>query len=307
MLHETLPGHRWGRPGGRRRGRARPDAEEARADAQLPGHRTRPLLAGDDRPGAAAVHRHRATTRSGRSAATSARGSTPRRRRRTTTPASGPTTTSSTCRATRSSSTAPSRRRCRTTTPSRSACPAPRCSGGPRGRAKAFRPDSLMNISGMSFGSMSGNAIQALNKGAKLAGCMHNTGEGGLSPHHRQGGDIVLQIGTAYFGCRDEHGNFSLAQAQGGRRVGSGARDRGQALAGSQAGSRWPAAGREGDQGDQRDPRHPDGPGLRQPVAAHRVHRRGQPARLRGADRRRDRPSRRDQVRRRGDGASGTS
>ncbi|MCW2840395.1 MAG: FMN-binding glutamate synthase family protein [Aeromicrobium sp.] len=82
--------------------------------------------------------------------------------------------------------------------------------GGPRGRAKAFRPDSLVNLSGMSFGSMSGNAIQALNRGAKLAGCMHNTGEGGLSQHHRQGGDIVLQIGTAYFGCRNPDGTFSL-------------------------------------------------------------------------------------------------
>src|SRR6188472_1724609 len=84
--------------------------------------------------------------------------------------------------------------------------PSAKVLGGPRGRAKAFRPDSLINISGMSFGSMSGNAIQALNGGAKQAGCMHNTGEGGLSPHHRQGGDIVVQIGTAYFGCRDEHG-----------------------------------------------------------------------------------------------------
>ena len=46
--------------------------------------------------------------------------------------------------------------------------------------------------------------------GAAQAGCMHNTGEGGLSPYHRQGGDIVLQIGTAYFGCRDEDGNFDL-------------------------------------------------------------------------------------------------
>jgi glutamate synthase domain-containing protein 2 len=88
--------------------------------------------------------------------------------------------------------------------------PSAKVVGGPRGRAKAFRPESLINISGMSFGSMSGNAIEALNKGAKLAGCMHNTGEGGLSPHHRQGGDIVLQIGTAYFGCRDENGRFDL-------------------------------------------------------------------------------------------------
>ena len=59
-------------------------------------------------------------------------------------------------------------------------------------------------------GSLSGPAIEAINKGAKLAGAMHNTGEGGLSSHHRQGGDLVLQIGTAYFGCRDEHGRFDL-------------------------------------------------------------------------------------------------
>ena len=82
--------------------------------------------------------------------------------------------------------------------------------GGPRGRAKAFRPDSVVNISAMSFGSLSGPAIQALNKGAALAGCLHNTGEGGLSPHHRQGGELIFQIGTAYFGCRDQHGRFDL-------------------------------------------------------------------------------------------------
>lgn len=84
--------------------------------------------------------------------------------------------------------------------------------GGPRGRAKAFRPNSVVNISAMSFGSLSGNAIMALNKGADLAGAMHNTGEGGLSPYHRQGGDIVLQVGTAYFGCRDETGRFDIEQ-----------------------------------------------------------------------------------------------
>ena len=82
--------------------------------------------------------------------------------------------------------------------------------GGPRGRRDAFRPDSVVNISAMSFGSLSGNAIAALNGGAKLAGCLHNTGEGGLSAHHRQGGDLTLQIGTAYFGCRDDEGRFDL-------------------------------------------------------------------------------------------------
>lgn len=93
--------------------------------------------------------------------------------------------------------------------------PSAKVLGGPRGRTKAFRPESLINVSAMSFGSMSGNAIQALNKGAKLAGCMHNTGEGGLSQHHRQGGDIVLQVGTAYFGCRNEDGTFSLEKLKG--------------------------------------------------------------------------------------------
>ncbi|GAN28520.1 FMN-binding glutamate synthase family protein [Legionella pneumophila] len=67
---------------------------------------------------------------------------------------------------------------------------------------------SRLNISAMSFGSLSSNAIMALNKGAKLGGFYHNTGEGGLSPYHLQGGDIVFQIGTAYFGCRDDKGNF---------------------------------------------------------------------------------------------------
>ncbi|PWI05522.1 FMN-binding glutamate synthase family protein [Streptomyces sp. NWU339] len=88
--------------------------------------------------------------------------------------------------------------------------PSAKVLGGPRGRAKAFRPASVVNISAMSFGSLSGAAITALNKGAALAGTMQNTGEGGLSPYHRNGGDLVLQIGTAYFGCRNEDGTFNL-------------------------------------------------------------------------------------------------
>lgn len=67
---------------------------------------------------------------------------------------------------------------------------------------------SRLNISALSFGSLSGKAIMALNKGALLGGFAHNTGEGGLSPYHLQGGDIIFQIGTAYFGCRDDMGNF---------------------------------------------------------------------------------------------------
>jgi glutamate synthase domain-containing protein 2 len=67
---------------------------------------------------------------------------------------------------------------------------------------------SIFNISAMSFGSLSANAIKALNNGAKKGNFYHNTGEGGISTYHRQGGDLVWQIGTGYFGCRDEHGNF---------------------------------------------------------------------------------------------------
>ena len=83
-----------------------------------------------------------------------------------------------------------------------------------RGRAKAFRPQSVVNISAMSFGSLSGPAVAALNGGAKLAGALHNTGEGGVSEYHKQGGDLLWQIGTGYFGCRDDQGRFSLERLQ---------------------------------------------------------------------------------------------
>src|ERR1043166_3293987 len=70
---------------------------------------------------------------------------------------------------------------------------------------------SIFNISAMSFGSLSKNAIMALNGGAKLGNFAHNTGEGGLSPYHLQpGGDIFWQIGTGYFGCRNADGTFNF-------------------------------------------------------------------------------------------------
>jgi glutamate synthase domain-containing protein 2 len=90
------------------------------------------------------------------------------------------------------------------------ALPCAKILGESRGRRQAFRPGSLVNVSGMSFGSLGGKAIEALNAGARLAGCMQVTGEGGLSEHHLQGGDLVFQVGTGYFGCRDEQGRFSL-------------------------------------------------------------------------------------------------
>ena len=72
---------------------------------------------------------------------------------------------------------------------------------------------SRLNISAMSFGSLGANAIEALNLGAKLAGCYHDTGEGAISPYHRRhGGDIVWEIGSGYFGCRDTTGHFDAAR-----------------------------------------------------------------------------------------------
>lgn len=68
---------------------------------------------------------------------------------------------------------------------------------------------SIFNISAMSFGALSANAIRALNKGAKLGSFAHDTGEGSISPHHREhGGDLIWEIGSGYFGCRTADGNF---------------------------------------------------------------------------------------------------
>ena len=69
---------------------------------------------------------------------------------------------------------------------------------------------SLYNISAMSFGALSANAIAALNRGAKLGGFAHDTGEGGISRYHRQeGGDLIYEVGSGYFGCRNHDGTFN--------------------------------------------------------------------------------------------------
>ncbi len=88
--------------------------------------------------------------------------------------------------------------------------PSAKVLGRSRDRRKAFRPASIVNVSGMSYGSLSGAAIEALNRGSAQAGCLHNTGEGGVSPFHQSGGELIWQIGTGYFGCRDEQGRFSM-------------------------------------------------------------------------------------------------
>ncbi|MFT4778562.1 MAG: glutamate synthase domain-containing protein 2 [Flavobacteriales bacterium] len=80
---------------------------------------------------------------------------------------------------------------------------------GPQ-RRKPFRPRSIINISAMSYGSLSAPAVEALNKGAMFSGCYQNTGEGGLSPYHKMGADVVFHFGTGYFGVRNNDGTFSM-------------------------------------------------------------------------------------------------
>lgn len=78
-----------------------------------------------------------------------------------------------------------------------------------------FHARSIINISGMSYGAISAPAVRALSLGAAEAGCWLNTGEGGLSPYHLEGScDIVMQIGTAKYGIRDQDGNFSPDRAK---------------------------------------------------------------------------------------------
>ncbi len=88
--------------------------------------------------------------------------------------------------------------------------PCAKVMGGARGRAKAFRPDSVFSVSAMSFGSLSANAVQALNRGCAESRSLHNTGEGGISEHHRKGAGLIYQLGTGYFGARAPDGTFSM-------------------------------------------------------------------------------------------------
>jgi len=91
-----------------------------------------------------------------------------------------------------------------------SSMPCAKLIGAAHNRKNSYRPESIVNISAMSFGSLGKNAVAALNLGAKEAHCYHNTGEGGISPYHKSGGDLVWQIGTGYFGARDAEGKFSM-------------------------------------------------------------------------------------------------
>src|SRR5262245_21203373 len=79
-------------------------------------------------------------------------------------------------------------------------CPAAKILGGHRRRARAFRPRSIVNTSAMSYGALSGAAVNAINRGVAIAGALQNTGEGGISDYHRAGGELIWQVGTGYFG-----------------------------------------------------------------------------------------------------------
>src|ERR1700755_1524708 len=94
---------------------------------------------------------------------------------------------------------------------------APKVHAGEQFRVTIGGPDctkpysaSVFNISAMSFGALSPNAVRALNAGAKKGGFAHDTGEGGVSPYHREnGGDLIWEIGSGYFGCRNRDGSFN--------------------------------------------------------------------------------------------------
>lgn len=88
--------------------------------------------------------------------------------------------------------------------------PCAKVMGSYNNRKRPYRPASVINVSAMSFGSLSAKAVESLNKGVKIADAYHNTGEGGLSPYHKNGGDVVFHFGTGYFGVRTDDGNFSM-------------------------------------------------------------------------------------------------
>ncbi|MEO2193019.1 MAG: FMN-binding glutamate synthase family protein [bacterium] len=96
----------------------------------------------------------------------------------------------------------------------KTAVPCLKVMGEKHGRRRPYRPNSVVNISAMSFGSLGYRAISALNKGAAEAGCYHNSGEGGVSPYHKLGAEVMWQIGTGYFGVRTPDGKFSLERVK---------------------------------------------------------------------------------------------
>ena len=120
-----------------------------------------------------------------------------------------------------------------------------------------FEARSIVNISGMSFGAISAPAVRSLSRGAAVAGCWMDTGEGGLSPYHLEGGcDIIMQIGTAKYGVRDAQGNLIAgAAASSCAKVVKAFEIK--LSQGAKPGKGGVLPGEEGDRGDRADPRHP--------------------------------------------------
>ena len=131
---------------------------------------------------------------------------------------------------------------------------------------------SVLNISAMSFGALSSAAIRALNLGARKGGFAHDTGEGGFSPYHAEnGGDIIWEIGSGYFGCRNNDGSFCAGEIQGRRDQSADQDGRDQTEPGRQTRARRRLAGRQGDRRNRRHSRRARGP---------RLHFSGKPQRL---------------------------
>ena len=132
-----------------------------------------------------------------------------------------------------------------------------------------YEPQSFFNISGMSFGALSAPAVLALSKGAKMAGCWLNTGEGGLSPHHLAGGaDIVFQIGTAKYGVRNADGSLNEAKLRDIAAIAANENVRDQAFARRQARQGRHSPWREGHPGNRGDPGNSGRRGFDQPQSS---------------------------------------
>ena len=144
---------------------------------------------------------------------------------------------------------------------------APKVHSGGKFRVSIGGPDctrpysaSVFNISAMSFGALSPNAVRALNAGAKKGDFAHDTGEGGVSPYHREhGGDIIWEIGSGYFGCRNRDGSFNPGIVRQGRRRRPDQDGRTEGQPGRQAGTWRRAAGGQGFGRDFADPRRSHG------------------------------------------------
>ena len=132
------------------------------------------------------------------------------------------------------------------------------------GARHLYTTDSLFNISPMSYGAISRPTVPALSRGAQMAGCWLNTGEGGISPYHLEGGcDIVFHIGTAKYGVGDGHGGYDEARLRA-----AGAHDRIKVVARCKTRQGWDLTSCQGDGRDCRHSGHSSRSSFHQPESA---------------------------------------